>query len=293
MKPTTTLGLFAGVLALVLAVGYGIGQLTGSGARSSSQHSGHGATSSAESEHGGHANEPDEADVRPGGLSASQDGLTLRPATTTRPPGTSDFRFTIIGADGKPLTSYTKSHDKELHLIVVRKDLTGFQHIHPTRDAKGTWSIPLTLAAAGPYKVYADFVPLDQDRAVILATDLTVPGSYDPQPLPAPATSATAGDYGISLSGELKPREASELELTLTKEGKQVTDLQPYLGAYGHLVTLREGDLAYLHVHPEEGPAGPTLTFVAEVPSASTYRLFLDFRHEGVVRTAALTAKAT
>jgi hypothetical protein len=77
-----------------------------------------------------------------------------------------------------------------------------------------------------------------------------------------------------------------------------VTDLQPYLGAYGHLVALREGDLAYLHVHPEGAPgdgatpAGPRVEFAAEVPSAGTYRLFLDFRHAGVVRTAEFTVAA-
>jgi hypothetical protein len=74
-----------------------------------------------------------------------------------------------------------------------------------------------------------------------------------------------------------------------------VTDLQPYLAAYGHLVALREGDLAYLHVHPEGTPgdgktaAGPGIGFVAEVPSAGGYRLFLDFQHDGVVRTAEFT----
>jgi hypothetical protein len=78
-------------------------------------------------------------------------------------------------------------------------------------------------------------------------------------------------------------------------DGQPVTDLQPYLAAYGHLVALREGDLAYLHVHPEEAPgdgrtpAGPEIVFTAQVPSAGTYRLFLDFRHGGRVHTAAFT----
>jgi hypothetical protein len=78
-------------------------------------------------------------------------------------------------------------------------------------------------------------------------------------------------------------------------DGQPVTDLQPYLAACGHLVALREGDLAYLHVHPEEAPgdgrtpAGPEIVFTAQVPSAGTYRLFLDFRHGGRVHTAAFT----
>ena len=72
-----------------------------------------------------------------------------------------------------------------------------------------------------------------------------------------------------------------------------MTDLEPYLGAYGHLVALREGDLAYLHVHPEDGDAGPEVPFAVEVPSAGGYRLFFDFQHDGVVRTAELAVAAT
>ena len=97
------------------------------------------------------------------------------------------------------------------------------------------------------------------------------------------------------MTGDLVPGESSPLTLTVTRRGEPVTDLQPYLGAYGHLVALREGDLAYLHVHPEEpdGPAaGPEIPFLAEVPSVGRYRLFLDFRHDGVVRTAAFTLEA-
>jgi hypothetical protein len=77
-----------------------------------------------------------------------------------------------------------------------------------------------------------------------------------------------------------------------------VTDLQPYLAAYGHLVVLRQGDLAYLHVHPDGEPgdgrtkAGPNIVFYAEVPSAGTYRLYLDFKHGDVVRTAEFTVVA-
>lgn len=83
--------------------------------------------------------------------------------------------------------------------------------------------------------------------------------------------------------------------LSVSRDGKPVTDLQPYLGAYGHLVALRASDLAYLHVHPMGGPgegttaAGPDIGFHTTVPSNGDYRLFLDFKHDGVVRTAEFT----
>jgi hypothetical protein len=69
-----------------------------------------------------------------------------------------------------------------------------------------------------------------------------------------------------------------------------VRGIQPYLGARGHLVALRQGDLAYLHAHPEEHEgAAHAIPFAAEFPSAGSYRLFLQFRVAGVVHTAAFT----
>jgi hypothetical protein len=65
------------------------------------------------------------------------------------------------------------------------------------------------------------------------------------------------------------------------------------------LVALRAGDLAYLHVHPDGSPgdgvteSGPQVVFFAEVPSAGRYRLYLDFKHQGVVRTAEFAVTAS
>ena len=186
----------------------------------------------------------------------------------------------------------------ELHLIVVRRDMTDFQHVHPERDAQGRWSVPLTLAQPGPYKVFADFIPAGRDKPLTLAADLTAPGAYTPAPAAEPSRTASIDGYDVSLAGELAAGASSKLTLTVAKDGRPVTDLQPYLAAYGHLVAIRDGDLAYLHVHPDgelDDPAtkpGPDITFYADVPSAATYRLFLDFQHAGVVRTAVFTATA-
>ena len=48
----------------------------------------------------------------------------------------------------------------------MRRDLAGFQHVHPARGADGTWRVPLDLPAAGTYRVFADFAPADHGRAV-------------------------------------------------------------------------------------------------------------------------------
>jgi hypothetical protein len=69
-----------------------------------------------------------------------------------------------------------------------------------------------------------------------------------------------------------------------------VRDIEPYLGARGHLVALREGDLAYLHVHPEsKATQGSDIRFGVEYPSRGRYRLFVQFKLDGKVHTAAFT----
>lgn len=230
-----------------------------------------------------------------GGLASVQDGFTLdlavdRVSAAKEVP----LRFRILDAGGASVTRYVENHDKLLHLIVVRNDLVGFQHVHPVLDPNGTWGVPVDLSRAGDYRVFADFTA-EGGPAVTLGANLHVGGQYDPQPLPPVAATSVIDGYTVALSGTPKANEPSMLTLTVSHGGKPVTDLQPYLAAYGHLVALRAADLGYLHVHPmgEPGdgvtPAGPEIGFHATFPSAGDYRLFLDFKHAGVVRTAAFT----
>lgn len=244
----------------------------------------------------GHGEGGSSADVALPGLSVSEDGYTLEPAASSAPRGREvPFSFRVTGPDGAPVTSYVENHDKELHLIVVRRDLTGFQHVHPALGPDGTWSVPLDLRAGGTYRVFADFEPAGLGRGLTLGVDVSVPGPFTPATLPAPATVVTTDGFDVTVGGVdglVAGREA-EIEFSVARGGRDVDDLQPYLGAFGHLVSLRTGDLAYLHTHPTDEAhgdqrGGPTVRFGTEFPTAGTYRLFLDFQVDGTVHTADL-----
>lgn len=236
----------------------------------------------------------------PGGLQVSERGYTLSPEPEPHQVGVpADLRFRIIGPDGAPWTQYDRSHGKDLHLIVARRDLSGFRHVHPTLGADGTWFVPLTFTNAGDYRIFADFAPTgDPAGGLTLGADIAVTGEYRAVPLPAASRTAQVDGYTVTLDGELATGAGGMLTLSVAKDGRPVTDLEPYLGAYGHLVALRKGDLGYLHVHPQgepgDGvtPAGPGIVFHAAAPSAGAYRIYLDFQHEGVVRTAEFTVVA-
>ncbi|MEV0118787.1 hypothetical protein AB0H77_36990 [Streptomyces sp. NPDC050844] len=253
-------------------------------------HSGH-----HQSQHGGHAGH---GGATPGGLSVSENGYTLELDSTIVTGGVQAVTFRVMGPDGRVVTAFTPEHEKALHFIAVRRDTAGFQHVHPVMDEKGTWSVELALEP-GDWRFFADIHPAGHDGTMTLGIDVAVAGQYDPRPLPEATRAARADEFTVTLDGELLPGAASELTLTVSRNGRPVTDLQPYLAAYGHLVALRVGDLGYLHVHPEGEPGdgttapGPEIAFVATAPSAGTYRLFLDFQHDGVVRTAEFTVRTT
>ncbi|CAL9282210.1 hypothetical protein [Streptomyces sp. SudanB182_2057] len=287
---------YAAALAAAFGIAYGVGGGVGeiSLRTESAAHDGHpGATP------GGKPAPGTGPAAAPGGLQTSERGYTLDLMTPVVTAGRkTGLRFAVVrDATGRPLTAYQEEHTKELHLIIASRDLTHFQHLHPTRAADGTWSAPLTLPRAGVYRVFADFTP-DGGEGLTLGADLTASGAYAPAPLPAPATTAEVDGYQVSLRGRLSPGRDSELTLGVTRDGKPVRDLQPYLGAYGHLVALRSGDLGYLHVHPGGEPGdgrtrpGPDISFTTTAPSTGTYRLFLDFKHAGRVHTAAFTVRA-
>jgi hypothetical protein len=243
------------------------------------------------------AADSDGATVLPG-LAVSERGYALRPQATTLPAGArAPVSFVVTGPDGQPVRGYRMTHEKELHLIVVRRDLSGFQHVHPARGPDGTWSVPLDLSAAGTYRVFADFAPAALGgQTITLGTDLFVPGGFTPEALPARADLSTVDGYQVRVAGAPRASGESELSFTVTRGGAPVSDLQPYLGAFGHLVSLRSGDLAYLHTHPaleaKAGQAGgPEIRFSTTFPTSGSYRLFLDFQHAGKVRTAAFTVE--
>ncbi|WP_282699883.1 hypothetical protein [Streptomyces sp. CC219B] len=293
---------FAAGLAATFGTAYGVGQSVGSVTDdpAPARHESHAEPSPAPEEGGGHAAEGGHGTEPAGGLQISEAGYTLdlrTPAVTARER--TDLRFVIRDAKGRAVTAYEREHDKELHLIIASRDLVTYRHLHPTRAADGTWSSPVDLPRAGGYRVFADFTPAKKGAEnLTLGADLAASGSYEPQRLPAARATAEVDGYQVTLDGTLRPGAGSELKLNVSRDGKPVTDLQPYLGAYGHLVALRSGDLAYLHVHPNGEPgdgrtaSGPGISFTATAPSAGDYRLFLDFKHDGKVRTAAFTVRA-
>ena len=232
------------------------------------------------------------------GLAVAENGLRLVIEDPELRRGRSEkLRFRVVDDSGRTVRDFDVEHTKRMHLIVARRDLNGFQHLHPEQTADGSWSVELRLDDPGSYRVFADFS--NAEEPYTLASDLRVDGDAALEPLPASAASSISdGGYDVRLSASrARPGKEAALRFTITKDG-QTVHTEPYLGAGGHLVALREGDLAFLHVHPTDGSHGKSektdahddaVGFAATFPTAGAYRLFLQFKHQGRVQTVAFT----
>ncbi|HEX6151958.1 MAG TPA: hypothetical protein VFZ19_00400 [Solirubrobacterales bacterium] len=316
MSATKRIGLFVAGLAVVFVAAVAAGSLFDPAETESNES--HGGEQVATAEHEGTEEKMDthtaeaahggqEARHEPAGLSISEGGYTLRLVSTRFVQGEAGrLRFSIEGADGEPVTDFDELHERRMHLIVVRRDGVRFQHLHPEMDATGTWTVPLQLDRSGVYRAFADFSAGGEQHT--LAGDLFVfGGKFEAEPFPPPQPLDATDGYEVRLrAGDLVAGEPSTLTFSVSQGGHAVHGLDPYLGAKGHLVALREGDLAFLHVHPEEaggehGHDGETahgheagadeIAFAATFPTAGRYRLYLQFKHEGIVRTAEFTVE--
>ncbi|QKS46399.1 hypothetical protein HUB94_05830 [Paenibacillus cellulosilyticus] len=202
-----------------------------------------------------------------------------------------ELTIRILGEDGKPITKFALSHEKLLHLIIVSEDLQQFRHIHPGYDGGGVFRVMTQFAAGGRYKWFADFVP-DGGHSITRAGWLTVNGkpNYD-SPAPQPDKSLVQKVDGIEVALAVSHAKAGEnATLTYTfrdeKTGKELTDMENYLGAAGHVVILSRDMESYLHVHPQEqNNGGSTASFTTVFPAEGIYKAWGQFQREGRVVT--------
>lgn len=298
-RPYQKIALFVVALAAVFGVAAALGSLvepaeTNEGGMEETM-----TTHTAETDtHGAHASE--EASHQPAGLGVAEGGYAVRFAPTQFERGEAgELRFVIESDGGEPVTEFDELHERRMHLIVVRRDGTEFRHLHPEMDAAGTWSVPVRFGEAGVYRAFADFSVGGEQHT--LAGDLFVSGGeFESRPFPVPQPVDETDGFAVRLrTGEPVAGEPTSLSFSVSEGGHPVHDLQPYLGAKGHLVALREGDLAFLHVHPEEGHgegaghghegAADEIAFEATFPTAGRYRLYLQFKQADVVRTVEFT----
>ncbi len=239
----------------------------------------------------------DAAGARPHvpGISIDADGFRIVPeAASLAADVATTYSFRIVDRSGDTVTDFDVTHERRLHLIVVSRSFGDYHHLHPIQDTDGVWTADVPALPGGSYRVFADTRPTGGD-GITLGTDLAVGnGVAHPDATTAPpegATTATLDGHQVHMTGTPAVG-ASTLAFSVLRSGEPIAP-DPYLGASGHLVALRGGDMAFLHVHPlgDATPQRPAIRFAAEFPTPGTYQLFLDISIDGTVGTAAFTVE--
>jgi hypothetical protein len=242
------------------------------------------------------------------------DVIEKPPANKTPLNEPTTIKYKIKNDKGDIVTDFAIAHEKIMHFIVVRKDLTQFQHLHPDFNQEtGEFRVPVTFSAPGPYRFFADFTPGTDNPMqlpVTVSSDLTVGDVTDFQPQEVtPDTKngvSVPPDYHVTytLPTELRSQTPVTYSLVVEKDNQPVT-LENYLGALGHSVVLKAGTLAYIHTHASEQgdamehgehsghamlPAQENkIDFSTTFPDAGIYRISTQFQHQGNVLTTAYT----
>lgn len=198
-------------------------------------------------------------------------------------------------------------HEMPLHLLMVSKDLSWYAHEHPKLEADGTFTMTWTFPSGGEYTLFHDFTPKEVGMQVVPVT-LKVEG---PAPVAKPLVvdsdkPKTVDGYTVALStaGPLTTSKPTTLSYTISKDGKPVNDLTPYLGAMGHLVIISQDLKEFVHSHPHEHAegdhdhakqgdtdmkGGPKVDFEARFKAPGIYKGWAQFQHNGRVITVPFT----
>jgi len=219
--------------------------------------------------------------------------LDLR--TTPRPiqpakPATLEFAI-LHPRTRRPVREFEVMHEKLFHLFVISGDLTYFAHEHPTPLPNGRFRFETTLPKPGTYRIACDLFPKGATPQFLTRTIFTAGAELKPAPILPP---------------DLVPKRAANLEVTLTTQPAQplagletlmfatlrpADGLEPYLGAYAHMLAASDDLIDVVHDHPlyayPTETDRPQIQFNMLFPRERTYRVWMQFQRKGIVNTAA------
>lgn len=190
-------------------------------------------------------------------------------------------------ATGETARRFDVVHEKLIHLFTVSQNLEFFAHIHPVAQANGSFVQRLKLPYGGMYRLLADFYPSGSVPQLALATLLTG-GETPPGNLATSLSPYRAENMEAALT--LEPEAPIEgLETRLTFRFTPADGIEPYLGAWGHMLAASADLIDLMHIHPFLGDGRTPLQFNVVFPRAGVYRIWTQFQRQGVVNTTQFT----
>ena len=187
---------------------------------------------------------------------------------------------------GQQVTDFQTVHEKLYHVFIVSQDLRYFLHDHPEKGPDGVFRFSTVFPRPGMYRILSDFYPQGGTPQLIVKT-VVVPGA--------------AITPGTQLTPDLAPKQSANMQVSLAMDPPQpvagmktllffhlapADGLEPYLGAWSHLVAVSDDLVDMIHDHPFIADGGPKMQFNEIFPRPRVYRIWVQFQRKGVVNTA-------
>ncbi len=189
-----------------------------------------------------------------------------------------ELEFALEDASGARVRQLEIVHERPMHLMIVSEDLAEFDHVHPELTERGTWSVAYTFRHRGRYRLYLDLA----QRIERFVVDAAAAGETRP-PVTLRQTPWSGERDGLLLT--VTPRGALEtgrdVEMQVALSGAAAADIEPYLGAWGHVVLIDERHRSFVHAHPSGGPGLMEIT--ANFSEPGLYKLWAQFQSGGKV----------
>jgi DMSO/TMAO reductase YedYZ heme-binding membrane subunit len=203
---------------------------------------------------------------------------------------------------GAEISKFYINQEKLMHMVVVSNDLTYFEHTHP-QLVSSDFTISTTFPANDLYHIYLNFFPEGgSEQQFAFSYKVGNPGILKAPAMQPDATlEKTFGQYKVAITGE--PFLADDMTggtqilkyLITDTSGLPITNLEQYLGSFGHLILINEQTYEYIHIHPVQTRllakgelGGPEVNFVSLALSGrpitpGVYKAFGEFKHNSEV----------
>lgn len=183
-------------------------------------------------------------------------------------------------------TDLREVHTQKIHLLIIDQSLSDYHHEHPQPGkAYGEYTFSFTPQKPGPYRIWADVQPYLTGIQEYAFAEMAAPTTGERLTDTAESLTATADGVRYKLSFDspsIKSGEPASGKLQITREnGTPITDLEPVMGAFAHLVAFHSDGKTVLHIHPKgtrqlapNDRGGPTLEFQFYSTKPGFFRLF-------------------
>ena len=217
--------------------------------------------------------------------------LALKPRAP-KPHEPLELTFRVKDPAGAPVRKFETVHQKLFHLFIVSQDLEFFVHGHPELTGDGSFRYRASLPAPGMYRLLGDYYPAGGTPQLTVKSIFVPGGRWQTAHLTPDLATRHAGNTDVELTIE-PPAPWAGVKTTLSFRLNPADGLEPYLGAWAHMLAASDDLIDMIHTHPFQPGAGagpePVVQFNVIFPRARTYRLWVQFQRKGMVNTAVFT----